>query len=215
MCAPLPLPSACTVGPPCCLRHRHPAYPPTCLPACHPSSYMVPLSIRHGRRRSTNVSLDKSSITNMGQLEQFAVRSARPPLPHSPPASLLACLASNASSTPQGTGFPTRTNSSSVGMVGHRSDRWFGLTYGECITVRSGASSTSSTVGVEQFGRVLAAASPPPPPPPPVPRAVLQPRQCVTTADGVSRCIQITEGLSLDDGRVQAMIERHFADPSP
>jgi hypothetical protein len=48
-----------------------------------------------------------------------------------------------------------------------------------------------------------------------VPRAVLQPRQCVTTADGVSRCIQIQEGLSLDDERVQAMIERHFASPSP
>ena len=55
----------------------------------------------------------------------------------------------------------------------------------------------------------------PPSPPPSPPRAVLQPRQCVATADGVSRCIQITEGLSLDDGRVQAMIERHFADPSP
>ena len=57
--------------------------------------------------------------------------------------------------------------------------------------------------------------SPPPSPPPPVPRAVLQPRQCVTTADGVSRCIQIQEGLSLDDEHVQAMIERHFAPPSP
>merc|ERR1719506_46463 len=57
--------------------------------------------------------------------------------------------------------------------------------------------------------------SPPPSPPPPVPRAVLQPRQCVTTADGVSRCIQIQEGLSLDDEHVQAMIERHFASPSP
>ena len=48
-----------------------------------------------------------------------------------------------------------------------------------------------------------------------MPRAVLQPRQCVTTADGVSRCIQIQEGLSLDDEHVQAMIERHFAPPSP
>ena len=60
--------------------------------------------------------------------------------------------------------------------------------------------------------------SPPPPtpsPPPPVPRAVLQPRQCVTTADGVSRCIQIQEGLSLDDERVQAMMERRFASRSP
>ena len=57
--------------------------------------------------------------------------------------------------------------------------------------------------------------SPPPSPPPPVPRAVLQPRQCVTTADGVSRCIQIQEGLSLDDEDVQAMIEHHFASPSP
>ena len=57
--------------------------------------------------------------------------------------------------------------------------------------------------------------SPPSPSPPPVPRAVLQPRQCVTTADGVSRCIQIQEGLSLDDKDVQAMIEHHFASPSP
>ena len=55
----------------------------------------------------------------------------------------------------------------------------------------------------------------PPPPPRPVPRAVLQPRQCVTTADGVSRCIQIQEGLSLDDEDVQAMIEHHFASSSP
>ena len=55
----------------------------------------------------------------------------------------------------------------------------------------------------------------PPPPPRPVPRAVLQPRQCVTTADGVSRCIQIQEGLSLEDEDVRAMIEHHFASPSP
>ena len=57
--------------------------------------------------------------------------------------------------------------------------------------------------------------APPAPPPRPVPRAVLQPRQCVTTADGVSRCIQIQEGLSLDDEDVRAMIEHHFASPSP
>ena len=57
--------------------------------------------------------------------------------------------------------------------------------------------------------------SPPPSPPPPVPRAVLQPRQCVTTADGVSRCIQIQEGLSLNDERVQAMIDRHFGSAVP
>ena len=58
--------------------------------------------------------------------------------------------------------------------------------------------------------------SPPPPsPPPPVPRTVFQPRQCVTTADGVARCIQIEEGHSLDDERVQAMIERHFGSAVP
>ena len=53
---------------------------------------------------------------------------------------------------------------------------------------------------------------PPSPPPPPLPVnvAVLQPRQCVTTADGVTQCIQIEEGKSLQDTRVQAMIERHF-----
>ena len=50
--------------------------------------------------------------------------------------------------------------------------------------------------------------------PPPAPHR-FQPRQCVTTADGVSRCIQIQEGLSLDDEHVQAMIERHFASPPP
>eukprot|EP00964_Phaeocystis_antarctica_P032884 scaffold18638_cov66-Phaeocystis_antarctica.AAC.3 len=45
---------------------------------------------------------------------------------------------------------------------------------------------------------------------PAVPLTVLQPQQCVTTADGEVRCIQIPEGGSLQDARVQAMIKRSF-----
>ena len=57
--------------------------------------------------------------------------------------------------------------------------------------------------------------SPPPPPPPPLPHTVFQPKQCVTTADGENRCIQIEEGHSLDDERVQAMIGRHYGSKVP
>lgn len=56
---------------------------------------------------------------------------------------------------------------------------------------------------------------PPPLPPQPPPLVAFQPRQCVTTADGVARCIQIEEGHSLDDERVQALIARRFGSAVP
>ena len=51
---------------------------------------------------------------------------------------------------------------------------------------------------------------PPPPSPPPV---AMQPRQCVTTTDGVTRCVQIEVGSSLQDPITQARLTRRFGLP--
>ena len=58
----------------------------------------------------------------------------------------------------------------------------------------------------------------PPPPPvrPPLPpgsRTSQQPSQCVTTADGIVRCLSIPEGRTYDDEHVKRAILRRFGVP--
>ena len=61
---------------------------------------------------------------------------------------------------------------------------------------------------------VLQCPSPPPPPPSSrEPTVEMQPSQCVTTADGVSHCVQIEVGSSLQDPITQARLKRRFKTP--
>ena len=52
--------------------------------------------------------------------------------------------------------------------------------------------------------------SPPPPPPPPsVPHQPMNERQCVVDAEGVTRCVGIPPGTSLEDPQVKARLKRN------
>merc|ERR1719506_230710 len=53
----------------------------------------------------------------------------------------------------------------------------------------------------------------PPSPPPPAPFVQMQGKQCVTTVDGKTRCLQIPVGSSLSDANIQKMARRHYGSP--
>ena len=79
------------------------------------------------------------------------------------------------------------------------------------------SSTTSPKPGAETNTRTsYVLQCPPPPSPPPSgrePTVAMQPRQCVTTADGVTRCVQIEVGSSLQDPITQARLTRRFGLP--